>query len=104
MTPLALIGLAVARPFHPASVVRRHVVEIRDMSFVPAVLDVAAGDTVEWVNRDLVPHTATTRGKAAWDTGTLLQGQRGQVVVRERGEMPYDCRLHPVMRGMLRTR
>jgi len=104
MTPLALIGLAVARPSHPVSVARRHVVEIRDMSFVPAVLDVAAGDTVEWINHDLVPHTASAPGKAGWDTGTLLQGQRGQVVVRGRGEVRYDCRLHPLMRGMLRIR
>ena len=38
---------------------RRHVVEIRGMAFHPAVLEIHRGDTVVWVNRDFVPHTAT---------------------------------------------
>ena len=38
---------------------RTHTVKIEGMAFVPATLEVSVGDTVEWINEDLVPHTAT---------------------------------------------
>ena len=69
------------------------------MAFHPAVLEVALGDTVLWLNRDIVPHTATAAGPPGWDTGTLAAGQRGRAVVRHPGATPYICALHPTMRG-----
>jgi len=80
----------------------RHEVEIRGMAFHPAVLEVAPGDTVVWVNRDIVPHTATA--KPAWDTGTLTQGRHGTIISRQPGELRYVCTLHPTMQGTLVTR
>jgi plastocyanin len=74
------------------------------MRFQPEVLTVARGDTVVWVNRDMVPHTATGTGKAAWSTGTLNQGQSGQYVSRDSGTTRYFCELHPVMQGKLIVR
>ena len=56
---LALAGAARSpRPADP--VPQRHVVEIRGMAFHPEALEVRRGDTVVWINRDMVPHTATT--------------------------------------------
>ena len=81
---------------------RRLRAEIRGMAFHPAVLEVASGDTVIWVNRDIVPHTATA--KPAWDTGTLAQGRQGIIVSRHRGELRYVCTQHPTMKGTLITR
>jgi plastocyanin len=71
------------------------------MAFRPAVLEVERGDTVIWVNRDIVPHTATGTSKPAWSTGTLVQDQRGQYVPRQSGTTQYFCELHPVMQGKL---
>jgi plastocyanin len=100
---LAVIGAltpsASSRP--PDAVPRRHVVEIQGMQFHPAVLEVQRGDTVVWVNRDIVPHTATSTRKSGWDTGALARGDSGRYVVRHRGEDRYSCRLHPVMLGEL---
>jgi len=78
-----------------------HTVEIRGMEFHPAVLTVAAGDTVIWINRDIVPHTATASGRRTWDTGQLLQGQTGRYIARARGTARYACTLHPTMHGKL---
>ena len=36
---------------------QRHVVEIRNLEFTPKELTV--GDTITWINYDLVPHTVT---------------------------------------------
>lgn len=98
ITLLGAGALAAGKPAVP----RRHVVEIRGMAFVPAVLQVARGDTVIWVNRDIVPHTATA-GKA-WDTGTLAREERGVIVSRRPGRLEYGCTLHPTMRATLITR
>lgn len=96
-----LLGTGLTVSGEPAAP-RRHVVEIRGMAFHPAVIEVARGDTVVWINRDIVPHTATA--KSAWDTGVLPQGARGLVVPRRPGELRYLCTLHPTMQGRLVTR
>lgn len=74
------------------------------MAFHPESLEVGRGDTVVWVNRDIVPHTATSTRNGGWDTGPLPQGRSGQYVARRAGEERYFCRLHPVMLGKLIVR
>ncbi|HEX2189396.1 MAG TPA: plastocyanin/azurin family copper-binding protein [Longimicrobiaceae bacterium] len=77
---------------------RTRSVAIRGFAFDPAVLEVAAGDTVVWSNEDLVPHTATAAGRE-WDTGSIGAGESARVVVRGRGRQVYVCALHPGMRA-----
>jgi plastocyanin len=105
LAAIGVVALGAAAPPRPTDPVpQRHVVEIQGMAFHPAVLEVQRGDTVVWINRDIVPHTATSTRKSGWNTGSLLQGQRGQYVARHRGEDPYFCQLHPVMLGKLVVR
>ena len=105
LTAIGVLALAAAVPSGPTDFIpRRHVVEIRGMAFHPGVLEVRRGDTVVWVNRDIVPHTATSTRKSGWNTGPLLQGKSGQHVASHRGEDPYFCELHPVMLGKLIVR
>lgn len=49
-----------------------------------------------FVNRDLVPHTATGD---AFDTGPLRTGDQKEIVFPARGEYEYLCRFHHQMRG-----
>ena len=95
---------AMAAPRSSAPAPRKHVIEIRGMAFQPAELTVMRGDTVVWISRDIVPHTATASGERGWDTGTLSQGESGRVVLRDAGSVTYLCRLHPTMRGTLTVR
>lgn len=71
------------------------------MAFSPARLDVAVGDTVVWVDRDIVPHTATADSGGGWDAGPILAGGSGTYVVQSAGTIGYHCRFHPVMHGIL---
>ena len=99
---LAAVALALAAACgRPAP--RSHTVEIRGFAFLPATLEVAAGDTVLWINRDVVPHTATRDGRG-WDSGSLGPEQAWQLVVASRESQPYYCAFHPSMRGMLVVR
>ena len=81
----------------------RHVVTIAKVAYDPPVVDVAAGDTIEWVNRDLVPHTVTARS-AGWDSGVLAPDSSWRLVVSWSDSIRYDCRLHPTMHGVLYVR
>ena len=81
----------------------RHQVLIQGFAFVPPALAVSAGDTVEWINRDIVPHTATEEG-GRWSSDTLATGASWRRVFAERGGHAYACRLHPVMKGRLEVR
>jgi plastocyanin len=68
------------------------------MKFVPERLEVAAGDTIVWTNRDFVPHSVTAPGV---ESGDLAEGASWTLVARQKGEIAYICRLHPVMRGVV---
>ena len=77
---------------------RRHVVEMAGFAFTPAELRVAVGDTIVWINRDLVPHTATAT-RHEWDSGGLDRGDSWTYVATTPGEFSYLCTLHPAMTG-----
>jgi plastocyanin len=79
---------------------RRHVIEIRGFEFQPAAVHVAAGDTVVWWNRDVVPHTATA-SDSVWNTGNIAAGGTVSLVVRAIVEQSYFCVYHPSMKGKL---
>lgn len=70
------------------------------MKFLPERLEVAAGDVVTWVNRDLVPHTVTAPGAGA-ESGAIAPGGSWKFVARRPGEMPYLCRFHPTMKAVV---
>jgi plastocyanin len=77
-----------------------HLVTIEGMKFVPERLEVAAGDTVTWSNKDLVPHTVTAPA-AGIESGTIASGATWQTVMRSRGETNYVCRFHPTMKAVV---
>jgi plastocyanin len=79
---------------------RTHRIEIKGMVYAPAELTAAPGDTVVWVNHDIVPHTVTADGRQ-FDSGSLNLSAEWSLVVRERGRFPYTCTFHPPMKAVL---
>lgn len=77
-----------------------HLVVIEGMKFVPERLEVAAGDTVTWTNKDLVPHTVTAAG-AGIESGNIAPGATWKHVVRGSREIDYVCRYHPSMKAVV---
>src|SRR5436853_442608 len=87
---------------HPASektTTVKHTVEIREMRFQPAELAIRAGDTVEWINNDLVDHDVTKEENKEWSSGVLKNGQSWKTVIKK--TTGYYCSLHVVMKGKL---
>jgi plastocyanin len=77
-----------------------HAVRIEGMKFVPERVEVAAGDTVVWTNKDFLPHSVTASEERI-ESGDMAPNKTWRFIARKKGEMPYICRLHPVMKGLL---
>jgi plastocyanin len=84
-------------------IAKHQVIEMSTAGFHPQELEVAVGDTVVWVNHDLVPHTSTA-ADSSWDTGAVNPDQEGRFVPKHPGTFVYSCTFHPVMRGKLIVR
>jgi plastocyanin len=80
-----------------------HVVDIRAFRYEPAALTVERGDSVVWVNHDVVPHTATGPS-GAWDTGAIQRDGRAAWVAAQAGSHTYVCAYHPNMTATLVVR
>jgi plastocyanin len=97
---VALGILCVAAGCDQKTTARVHRVEIKGMAYVPAEVTVAAGDTIVWVNRDIVPHTVTGEARQL-DSGSLSPADEWRLVARDRGRTSYTCAFHPTMKGTL---
>lgn len=75
-----------------------HRVSIQQMRYVPATLELRAGDKIVWVNEDIFPHTVTAADKSL-DSGLMTAKQSWSWVAGEKGEHPYVCTYHPTMKG-----
>ena len=80
-----------------------HTVTMAEMRFTPQALTVARGDIILFVNKDLVPHSATSP-KEVFDSKTIEAGRTWRYVPAERGVFPYVCTFHPTMTGTLRVK
>ena len=79
-----------------------HKIEIRQMQFVPAMLEVQRGDTVIFTNKDIVVHDATARSGKAWKSPALVPGDSWRLVIDKSAD--YFCSFHPVMKGRIVVR
>jgi plastocyanin len=95
--PAAGCGGYETRP--AAATSAKTIVEMTDSSFAPKALTVKVGDTVTFVDRDEIAHTATAEG--AFDTGTLRQGASFHFRATKPGTVDYVCAFHPGMTGKL---
>jgi plastocyanin len=93
---LATIGLAASDRAAP----KTHTVTMEGMRFQPEALTVAVGDTIVWVNKDVVPHTVTSDA-AGFDSKDIQGGQSWRYTARSKGDFPYVCTLHPSMKALL---
>jgi plastocyanin len=71
-------------------------VTIRGFEFRPSTITIVAGDTVTWVNRDTVDHTATA-ANGSFDTGLIGEDRSRSVRFTVAGRYRYVCTPHPSM-------
>ncbi|MEO8710618.1 MAG: plastocyanin/azurin family copper-binding protein [Parafilimonas sp.] len=74
-----------------------YVVQIEQMKFLPADITVHAGDTIMWINNDMVGHDVTEEKSKAWSSSLLPPGKSWKFVPKESAD--YYCSIHVVMKG-----
>ena|SRR5262245_22642886 len=80
---------------------RAEVIQIRmeKIAYAPKHVTAHVGDTIEWVNADIVAHTATARD-GAWDV-MLPPNATKRTVLKTAETVEYYCRFHPNMTGQI---
>ena len=96
---LAMTTRSAAGAAKPAT----HTVTIEDTAFSPADLDINAGDTIVWINRDPYPHGATSAA-GGFDSRSIAPGKSWKFIARKTGDFPYTCSIHPSMKATLHVK
>ena len=79
-----------------------YTIVIDKLKFGPLPAGLHKGDTIIWANRDILRHTATAADHS-FDVD-LQPGKAGKTVINKTGSIPFSCRFHPGMRGVLQVR
>ena len=75
-------------------------VAIEEFTFKPADLEIEAGTTVTFTNKDEFAHTATAKDKS-FDTGNLEQDGTFEHTFEDAGTFEYLCTIHNSMTGTI---
>lgn len=93
---LLLVGsAAVAAP-------RTYTIVISQLKFGAAPAMLHQGDVIVWVNHDILRHSATANDHS-FDVD-LAPGAQGKTILKKKGQVPFFCRYHPGMKGVLQVR
>ncbi|MCO5285353.1 MAG: plastocyanin/azurin family copper-binding protein [Chitinophagaceae bacterium] len=76
---------------------QRDTVIIKLMAFTPDTLTVNKGDTVVWINQDIVAHDVSHFPDRAWHSDTLNPQNVFVKVIDDSSS--YFCSIHPTMRA-----
>ena len=87
--------LAMSIPAHAATIQ----ITMENLVISPAETPAKVGDTIEWINKDVLAHTATARN-GDWDV-MLPPKKNGSVILKKAGTVDYYCRFHPNMKATL---
>jgi plastocyanin len=93
VTLLALAAMAV--PAHAATIQ----IVMENLVISPAEASAKAGDSIEWINKDVFAHTATARN-GDFDV-TIPPNKTVTSVLKKAGTIEYYCRFHPNMKAVL---
>jgi plastocyanin len=97
---LAMTAIMLASMLVPARAATVQI-SMENLEIAPAEASAKVGDTVEWINKDVLAHTATARN-GDFDVN-LLAKKSATFVVKKPGTVEYYCRYHPNMKATLRV-
>ena len=86
------------QPGDNAAAAKADTIIIQDMKFNPAALTAHKGDTVVFINKDLVSHDVTDVKKEFY-SDTIRAGNTWKWAAKK--NLDYICSIHPVMKGKI---
>ena len=74
-------------------------ISMENLEIAPAEASAKVGDTIEWINKDVLAHTATARNG---DFDVMLPPKKTTTFdLKKAGTNDYYCRFHPNMKAVL---
>jgi len=98
---LALVASVTPLSGGVAAAPRLHVVVIDKMKFGSPPANIRVGDAILWVNHDMFQHSVTARD-GSFDID-LPPGKSGKTVMKHAGAIPFTCKYHPGMKGVIKV-
>src|SRR6476620_3048992 len=92
---IVMAGPASAVPTGPNKA-KPFAITIGGLAYSTPRATVHVGETVEWVNKDIVDHNVTEKQSAIWNV-SIPPGKSARVVMKKPGSYVYYCRFHPNM-------
>lgn len=74
-------------------------VVIQQMQFMPAQVKANVGDTIVWINKDMVDHDVTSQKSNSFYSDTIAVGNSWKMAVTD--SAAYRCSIHPSMIGQI---
>jgi|GEM_PF-1352342 len=72
------------------------------LKFEPSVIEVSKGDTIVWVNKDIVAHNVTALPNQEWTSGNIETDAMWKMAVEN--SFDYFCTIHPPMKGEVKVK
>jgi plastocyanin len=102
MSQVEPIGAPSASTVAAAAAATENQVEIDNFVFKPKEVTIAVGGKGTWVNKDDVPHTATSSDDpAVFDSKALDTDDKYSFTFTKPGTYKYFCKVHPHMTGVV---
>ncbi|WP_407159487.1 cupredoxin domain-containing protein [Bradyrhizobium sp. STM 3557] len=93
-----IVAIVIGATAVPADAATIQIV-MENLVISPAAASAKVGDTIEWINKDILAHTATA-GNGDFDV-TIPPKQTMTLVLKKAGNIAYYCRFHPNMKATL---
>ena len=90
---VAALTLGISVSAHAATIQ----ISMENLVISPAEATAKVGDTIEWINKDILAHTATARNGDV----TMPPKKTVTSVLKKAGTVDYYCRFHPNMKATL---
>ena len=76
-------------------------VTIKALKYSPETIEIKTGETVEWQNNDLTPHTVTSQNGSELNSGSIEVGASWSHTFAQPGTFPYFCTYHDEMKAFV---
>jgi plastocyanin len=93
----AIRAAAVSMTTRADQAAQKSEVKIDNFSFAPGEITVSKGTTVNWVNRDDIPHTVVSDDKSTFKSKPLDTDEHFSYTFSKEGTYSYFCSIHPKM-------
>lgn len=96
MLIIGISGCGPAENEEPTTPPDENTVIIEDYKYNPEEITIKSGETITWINKDSVRHTATGD---SFDSGLFGKDESFQQKFDESGTYDYICTPHPYMKA-----